>query len=188
MDWKRFLRIERKTKIDVVVGDITTIPADAIVNAAKSSLMGGGGVDGAIHAAGGPTILLACQQLRTFELQDGLSAGDAVATIAGDLPADYVIHTVGPRYEIDHPDAYEQLVSILRSAYRKSLYEADRVGAKTITFPLISSGVYGWPLEDAIHQAVAAVRDTKTNVRKITFVTRTPATADLLRHEIAAMK
>lgn len=130
-------------------GDITTIDVDAVVNAANSSLMGGGGVDGAIHRAGGPSILEECKALRAEQLPDGLPAGQAVATTAGELPARWVIHTVGPTYAktIDKSET-------LASCYRQSLRTAIEIGARTVAFPAISAGVYGWPMDDAARIAV----------------------------------
>src|SRR3954462_4737054 len=116
--------------IELVVGDITEQEVDAIVNAANPSLLGGGGVDGAIHRAGGPAILEECRRLRSTTLPDGLPTGDAVATTAGNLPARWVIHTVGPVWAktIDHTDQLE-------SCYRRSLAVADELGARRVTFP-----------------------------------------------------
>src|SRR5690625_2203456 len=130
-------------EIIVQQGDITTIEVDAIVNAANTSLLGGGGVDGAIHSAGGPDILAATKELRATSLPDGLPTGDAVATTAGNLPARWVIHTVGPVYAKS-----EDRSELLASAYRRSLEVAVTVGAQTVAFPAISAGIYGWPLED----------------------------------------
>lgn len=133
----------------IIPGDITTVEADVIVNAANSSLLGGGGVDGAIHAAGGPEILAACRQLRATVLPDGLPAGDAVETTAGNLPARWVIHTVGPVYSLS-----EDRSEILASAYRSCLNLAKKLGATSIAFPLISAGAYGWPMDDAVRIAL----------------------------------
>lgn len=153
------------TIIDVVRGDITTLRVDAIVNAANSALLGGGGVDGAIHRAGGPAILAECKVLRNTTLPNGLSAGAAVATTAGRMPSTWVIHTVGPRYS-----PHEDRSAILRAAYVRSLAVADSVGAKTVAFPLISGGSYGWPVEDAVAQQVSAVTGASTNVEIISLV------------------
>ncbi|KAA0022422.1 O-acetyl-ADP-ribose deacetylase [Antrihabitans cavernicola] len=169
------------TDIEVVLGDITTVAVDAIVNAANSGLLGGGGVDGAIHRAGGPEILAACRQLRATRLPDGLPTGDAVATTAGTLPATWVIHTVGPVYSRD-----EDRSALLRSAYSRSLAVADELGARTVAFPLVSAGVYGWPADDAVHQAVTAVRSSDTKVTTVTFVAFSERMADLLRTELSA--
>ena len=140
-------------ELRILRGDITEIETDAIVNAANSSLLGGGGVDGAIHRKGGPEILAACRELRAGPLTGGLPAGRAVATTAGRLPARWVIHTVGPVYSphADHSD-------VLRSCYRESLRVARELGAGRVSFPLISAGVYRWPKADAITQAFAVLR------------------------------
>ncbi len=139
--------------VEAVLGDITDQAVDAIVNAANSSLLGGGGVDGAIHRKGGPEILEACRDLRAGHYGGGLPVGEAVATTAGRLPARWVIHTVGPVHS-DTEDRGEQL----RSCYRESLRVAVGLGARSIAFPLISSGVYHWPIDDALHQALGVLR------------------------------
>src|SRR5690348_9406513 len=146
-------------RIELVQGDITTQDVDAVVNAANSSLLGGGGVDGAIHAAGGPQILAACRELRASALPDGLPTGRAVATTAGRLPARWVIHTVGPVYGRD-PDA----AALLASAYGSSLDVADDLGAASVAFPSISTGAYGYPLHEAAPIAVRAVQDAGSRV------------------------
>jgi O-acetyl-ADP-ribose deacetylase (regulator of RNase III) len=153
------------TRIELVKGDITRFAADAIVNAANHSLLGGGGVDGAIHRAGGPAILEECQELRATTLPDGLPTGQAVATTAGDLPARWVIHTVGPVWAktIDHTDK-------LASCYRESLRVADELGASTVAFPAVSAGIYGWPMDDAARVAVGTVAATPSAVELATFV------------------
>ncbi|MDQ6851216.1 MAG: O-acetyl-ADP-ribose deacetylase [Actinomycetota bacterium] len=138
-------------RIELGHGDITRERVDAIVNAANSSLLGGGGVDGAIHRRGGPEILAACRELRESEYPQGLPPGQAVATTAGDLDARWVIHTVGPVYGRGD-------VETLRSCYRSSLALADSHGAASIAFPLISAGAYGWPVDDAIRQALDTIR------------------------------
>ena len=152
-------------EIEVVRGDITEQQVDAIVNAANSSLLGGGGVDGAIHRAGGPDILAACRQLRDEQLPDGLPTGQAVATTGGRLPAGWVIHTVGPIYGNEADP-----VSLLRSCHVTALAEADRVGAATVAFPAISCGVYGYPVGEAAPIAVATVRTADTQVALVRFV------------------
>jgi O-acetyl-ADP-ribose deacetylase (regulator of RNase III) len=152
-------------RILLLRGDITTQPVDAIVNAANSSLLGGGGVDGAIHRAGGPAILEACRELRRTSLPDGLATGDAVATTAGDLPARWVIHTVGPVYA-----AGEDRTGLLASCHTSSLGVADELGARTVAFPAISTGVYGYPLDLAAPVAVAAVGEAATRVEEVRFV------------------
>jgi O-acetyl-ADP-ribose deacetylase (regulator of RNase III) len=141
--------------VELVCGDITEQRVDAIVNAANSSLLGGGGVDGAIHRRGGPAIVSACRELRAGQYRDGLPTGAAVATTAGNLPARWVIHTVGPVYAHS-----EDRSEALRSCYRESLRVANELGATSIAFPLISSGVYGWPMDDALRQALTVLRDT----------------------------
>jgi O-acetyl-ADP-ribose deacetylase (regulator of RNase III) len=151
--------------IELHLGDITRFAADAIVNAANSSLLGGGGVDGAIHRVGGPEILAECQAIRRSTLPDGLPAGQAVATTAGSLPADWVIHTVGPVYSMR-----EDRSATLASCYRSSLVVADELGARTVAFPAVSAGVYGWPMADAARVAVGAVQTAETSVATVTFV------------------
>jgi O-acetyl-ADP-ribose deacetylase (regulator of RNase III) len=160
--------------IEVVVGDITDQEVDAVVNAANSSLLGGLGVDGAIHRVGGPTILAACRAVRASRWPQGMPEGEAVATTAGNLRAHWVIHTVGPVYS-----ATEDRSAILASAYRRSLEVADEVGAATIAFPAISAGAYGWPMADAARIAVETVRASSTRVEGVLFV--------VLREEAAAM-
>ena len=136
-----------------VRSDITEADVDVIVNAANPGLLGGGGVDGAIHAAGGPAILAECRSLKAG-LPDGrLPRGQAVATTAGRLPARWVVHTAGPIWS-----ASQDRAEVLRSCYRESLRVADELGARTVAFPAISAGIYGWPLDDAARQAVAGVR------------------------------
>ncbi|MYY86117.1 MULTISPECIES: O-acetyl-ADP-ribose deacetylase [unclassified Streptomyces] len=140
--------------ITLVQGDITAQRADAIVNAANSSLLGGGGVDGAIHRRGGPDILADCRRLRASHHGRGLPTGRAVATTAGRLDAHHVIHTVGPVWS-----ATEDRSELLASCHRESLRVAAELGARTVAFPAISTGVYRWPLEDAARIAVATVRE-----------------------------
>ncbi|WP_327660783.1 MULTISPECIES: O-acetyl-ADP-ribose deacetylase [unclassified Streptomyces] len=149
----------------LIQGDITEQEVDAIVNAANSSLLGGGGVDGAIHRAGGPEILAECRALRASQYGKGLPTGQAVATTAGRLPARYVIHTVGPRWSTT-----EDRSDLLASCYRESLRVADELHARVVAFPAISTGIYGWPLEDGARIAVETVRATPTSVEEIRFV------------------
>ncbi|MDT6984171.1 O-acetyl-ADP-ribose deacetylase [Streptomyces lusitanus] len=151
--------------LTLVQGDITRQSADAIVNAANSSLLGGGGVDGAIHRRGGPEILEECRALRASRYGKGLPTGQAVATTAGRLDARWVIHTVGPVHS-----ATEDRSDLLASCYRESLRVAGELGARTVAFPAISTGVYRWPLDDAARIAVETVRTTDTAVEEITFV------------------
>lgn len=152
-------------RITLVRGDITTQDVDAVVNAANSSLLGGGGVDGAIHRAGGPEILLACRALRASHYGRGLSTGEAVATTAGRLSARWVIHTVGPVYS-----AHEDRSALLAACHTNSLSVADTLSAKTVAFPAISTGIFGWPMADAARIAVATVRGATTDVDEVRFV------------------
>ena len=152
--------------ITLVQGDITAQEVDAVVNAANSSLLGGGGVDGAIHRRGGPAILEACRALRADRLHDGLPAGQAVATTAGNLPARWVIHTVGPVFSKG-----EDRSAVLASAYRESLRVAEELGAATVAFPAVSAGVFGWPLDDAARIAVETARaHDPVSVQEVRFV------------------
>lgn len=151
--------------IVLVRGDITEQEVDAMVNAANSSLMGGGGVDGAIHRKGGPAILEECKRIRAERLPDGLPTGQAVATTAGNLPARWVIHTVGPVYA-----KREDRSGLLASCHVDSLRVADELGVRTVAFPAISTGVYGYPVEEAAPVAVEAVRTANTSVEEVRFV------------------
>ena len=156
---------ENAPDIVLVEGDITTQEVDAIVNAANSSLLGGGGVDGAIHRAGGPSILAECEQIRRTTFPDGLPTGRAVATGGGDLPARWVIHTVGPVYA-----ASDDPVDELASCHTESLRIADELGARTVAFPAISTGAFGYPIAAAAAVAIGAVRDAETAVEEVRFV------------------
>jgi len=151
--------------LEFVQGDITEQHVDAVVNAANSSLLGGGGVDGAIHRRGGPDILAECRQIRAGRYPDGLPTGQAVATTAGRLPARWVIHTVGPVYA-----RREDRSALLESCYRESLRVADELGAASVAFPAVSAGIYGWPMDDAARIAVETVRAAGTNVALVRFV------------------
>ncbi|AWW36872.1 O-acetyl-ADP-ribose deacetylase [Streptomyces cadmiisoli] len=153
------------TTITLVQGDITRQSVDAIVNAANSSLLGGGGVDGAIHRRGGPAILEECRKLRASRYGRGLPTGRAVATTAGRLDARWVVHTVGPVYS-----EQEDRSDLLASCYRESLRVADELGARTVAFPAVSTGVYRWPMADAARIALGTVRSTPTSVEEIRFV------------------
>ncbi|UYB39003.1 O-acetyl-ADP-ribose deacetylase [Streptomyces sp. Je 1-4] len=153
------------TSLTLIQGDITEQAVDAVVNAANSSLLGGGGVDGAIHRRGGPEILDACRDLRAAQYGRGLPTGQAVATTAGRLPARWVIHTVGPVHS-----ETEDRSALLASCYRESLRIADELGVRTVAFPAISTGVYRWPMEEAARIAVETVRDTETAVEEVRFV------------------
>jgi O-acetyl-ADP-ribose deacetylase (regulator of RNase III) len=142
------------TRLSVVLGDLTTQQVDAVVNAANSELLGGGGVDGAIHSAGGPVIYEECLELRRTTWRHGLPTGEAVVTSAGALPAQWVIHTVGPRY--GRHAGME--AALLAACHRSSLDVAWGVGARTVAFPAISCGVFGYPPEQAAPIAVGAVQ------------------------------
>lgn len=157
-------------------GDITKLTVDAVVNAANTSLLGGGGVDGAIHSAGGPEILAATKQLRATVLPDGLPTGAAVATTAGKLPARWVIHTVGPVWS-----ASEDRRELLVSAYRRSMEIADELGAASVAFPTISAGVYGWPHDDAVAVGLETVQSmaAQVSVAKVIFVPFSAAMKEL---------
>lgn len=146
---KKFLQ----GRVVVVVGDITTQRVDALVNAANSSLLGGGGVDGAIHRAGGPRILEECRELRRTTYPKGLPTGEAVITGGGNLPARYVIHTVGPIYGRENGREAE----LLASCYQKSLELASDLSIESLAFPAISTGIYGYPRAEAAAVASAAI-------------------------------
>jgi O-acetyl-ADP-ribose deacetylase (regulator of RNase III) len=147
--------------VTAVHGDITRQQVDAIVNAANNRMRGGGGVDGAIHRAGGRTILDDC----VARFPHGLATGHAGWTTAGDLPATWVIHTVGPNYAAGERDR-----ALLESCYRRALEVADELGARSVSFPLISAGIYAWPLNDAIDAAVTTIATTPTRVEEVVLV------------------
>jgi O-acetyl-ADP-ribose deacetylase (regulator of RNase III) len=156
-------------KICLVQGDISDMDTDAVVNAANSSLMGGGGVDGAIHRRGGPKILEECKRLRAREWPGGLPTGKAAMTTGGNLKAKYVIHTVGPIWR----GGKQKESELLADAYRNSLKLAVSKGLKTIAFPSISTGAYGYPIEKASGIALATVKDfleKEDNLDKVMFV------------------
>jgi O-acetyl-ADP-ribose deacetylase len=152
-------------EITLALGDITQQDVDAVVNAANSGLLGGGGVDGAIHRRGGPDILAECRRLREDRFRDGLPPGQAVATTAGRLPARWVIHTVGPVYS-----RKQDRSEILASCYRESLWVADGLGAATVAFPAVSAGIYGWPADSAAQIAISAVRESGAAIAEARFV------------------
>lgn len=166
------------TTIRAVCGDITTLEVDAIVNAANNRMRGGGGVDGAIHDAGGPAVLEDCKQ----RFPRGLATGDAGWTTAGEMPARWVIHTVGPNHRAGQTDR-----RLLESCYRRCLEVADGLGARSIAFPLISAGVYGWPKRDAIAAAVDVVSSTPTNVAEIILVAFDQRRFEEIDAELAAL-
>lgn len=161
--------------ITAVLGDITQQRVDAIVNAANRRMRGGGGVDGAIHRAGGPEVLADC----IARFPAGLATGDAGYTTAGLLPAKWVIHTVGPNHA-----AGEQDPELLVSCYRRSLEVADELGARTVAFPLVSAGVYGWPLRDAVKIAVRTLAETNTRVDEARIVAFDDDVHDLVQSAI----
>lgn len=148
-------------RVEMVCGDITRQHVDAIINAANRGMRGGGGVDGAIHRAGGPAVLRDCVQ----RFPNGLATGQAGWTTAGDLPAQWVIHVVGPNRH-----AGETEPDLLASCYRNALAVADELDVRTLAAPLVSAGVYGWPVDDAARIAVETVRDTVSSVELVRFV------------------
>jgi O-acetyl-ADP-ribose deacetylase (regulator of RNase III) len=162
-------------------GDITQQEVDAVVNAANGSLLGGGGVDGAIHRHGGPAILEACREVRRTIWPAGLPTGQAVATTGGDLPARWVIHTVGPVYAASPDPAAE-----LAACHTNALRVADEVGARTVAFPAISTGVYGYPPDEAAPVALAAVVGAPTEVAEVRFVLFDEDTLEVFRAALEA--
>lgn len=164
-------------EVVVVQGDITTLEVDAVVNAANNRMRGGGGVDGAIHRAGGPAVLDDC----VARFPDGLATGDAGWTTAGNMPARWVIHTVGPNHRAGQTDR-----ELLVSCYRRSLEVADELGAMSVAFPLISAGIYGWPKDDAIAVAVDTVRSADTSVEQVLLVGLDEGTCERLRQRLAS--
>lgn len=166
------------TAVDVTVvqGDITQQAVDAVVNAANNRMRGGGGVDGAIHRAGGPAVLEDC--VRRFP--HGLATGDAGWTTAGDMAAQWVIHVVGPNRNAGQTDR-----SLLTSCYTRALEVADELGARTVAFPLVSAGVYGWPKDDAIAAALEVFRAAETRVEEARIVAFDRATLDLVSAQLS---
>lgn len=164
--------------IEVVHGDITTQDVDAVVNAANNAMRGGGGVDGAIHRAGGPAVLEDC--IRRFP--DGLATGDAGWTTAGDLPAKWVIHTVGPNFRAGERDR-----EVLVSCYRRVLEVADELSVGSVAFPLISAGVYGWPREDAMDVAVETVSAARSSADRVLLVAMDAGVIEGLRMRVARL-
>ncbi len=169
-------------RIVLVLGDITGQQVDAVVNAANSSLLGGGGVDGAIHRRGGPDILAACRGLRGGRYPHGLPAGQAVATTAGRLPARWVIHTVGPVYS-----ETQDRSALLASCYTESLRVARQLGARTMAFPAVSAGVYGWPAGDAARIAVRTVHASEHQIDEARFVLFSQDMYDEFERALAAL-
>lgn len=172
-------------QIDVVRGDLTRERVDAVVNAANSTLLGGGGVDGALHAAAGPSLLAECRRVRATTWPDGLPVGEAVATGAGDLPARWVVHTVGPNWNRGQRDP-----GLLASCFTRSLDVAADVGARTVAFPAISAGAYGWAMPTVADVAVRAVRgwavDRPDGLDHVRFVVTTDAALTGFRDALAA--
>jgi len=163
-------------EITVVHGDITRQEVDAVVNAANRGMRGGGGVDGAIHAAGGPAVLADC----VARFPHGLSTGDAGWTTAGELPARWVIHVVGPNHRAGETDR-----ALLTSCYSRALAVADELGALSVAFPLVSAGIYGWPKDDAIAAAVDTLAAATTRVEEARLVAFDRATYDAIRAAVA---
>ena len=170
--------------IEAVTGDITTERVEAIVNAANGSLLGGGGVDGAIHRAAGPDLLEECRELRRTTYPHGLPVGEAVATGAGNLPAKWVIHTVGPNRLAGQTDP-----ALLASCFETSLTEAVKVGARSVAFPAVSAGVYGWEAAEVARIAVAAVRGSPHlgELDLVRFVLFSPATYEAFIAELSTL-
>ncbi|MEP6980207.1 MAG: macro domain-containing protein [Nakamurella sp.] len=169
-------------ELQLASGDITGMiceSVDAVVSSVSASLIsGGGGVDGAVQRAGGSAVLRACQEIRRTSHPDGVAVGDAVATTAGRLGCRWVIHTVGPAYDPDQSTA-------LRSCYTRSLAVADEIGAGAVAFPLVSAGALGWPVVDAIRQALTAVRDADTAVDRVVLILFDQATFSLAQEVMA---
>jgi O-acetyl-ADP-ribose deacetylase len=165
-------------EINLVEGDITTQEVDAVVNAANSGMRGGGGVDGAIHRAGGPAVLADCKK----RFPDGLATGDAGWTTAGEMPARWVIHVVGPNYRAGQTDR-----ALLTSCYARALEVADELGARTVAFPLVSAGIYGWPLDDAVDAAVSTLAGADTGVEEARIVAFGRETAEAIRARVSQL-
>jgi len=161
----------RGMELTVVQGDITEQDVDAVVNAANRAMRGGGGVDGAIHRAGGPAVLEDC----VARFPHGLATGDAGWTTAGRMQARWVIHVVGPNFRAGERDR-----SLLTSCYARALAVADQIGARSVAFPLVSAGIYGWPFGDAVDAAVTTLRSTPTQVEEARMVAFGPEAYDAL--------
>jgi O-acetyl-ADP-ribose deacetylase len=162
--------------VTVVQGDITAQQVDAVVNAANRAMRGGGGVDGAIHRAGGPDVLADCRR----RFPHGLATGDAGWTTAGDLPARWVVHVVGPNWNAGERDR-----ALLTSCYSRALEVAGELGARTIAFPLVSAGVYGWPQDDAVAAAVETLRASPTQVEEARLVAYDATTYDRIAQRLS---
>ncbi|MFC7848446.1 O-acetyl-ADP-ribose deacetylase [Arthrobacter sp. NPDC057388] len=172
-------------RIEIVEGDITGRPVDAVVNAANSSLLGGGGVDGAIHRAAGPELLAACRELRATTLQDGLPVGAAVATPGFGLRARWVIHTVGPNRHAGQTNP-----ALLASCFSESLRIAEELGVRSLAFPAVSAGVYGWDARQVAQIALDTVRSyaarpAEHGVELVEFVLFSPEAAAVFRSVLA---
>ena len=163
-------------RISAVQGDITAQDTDVVVNAANRGMRGGGGVDGAVHRAGGPAVLADC----VARFPRGLATGDAGWTTAGLMPAQWVVHVVGPNRNAGETDR-----SLLLSCYARALAVADELGARSIAFPLVSAGVYGWPKDDAIAAALEVLRSAETSVEEARIVAFDAASYDLVRAALA---
>lgn len=173
------MKTQSKNNIHILIGDITTVNTDAIVNPANSSLLGGGGADGAIHKAGGKEILKECEFLRENHYPDGLPTGEAVITTAGNMKAKYVIHTVGPQYRFDNnPQEH------LQSCYRKSFLLAEKYKCKSISFSSIATGVYAYPKEEAAkiaYETISALLPDAQYIKDVVFVFYSKKDADIFR-------
>jgi O-acetyl-ADP-ribose deacetylase len=174
-------------RVSVKFGDITKEAVDAVVNAANSTLLGGGGVDGAIHRAGGPDVLKECKEIRRTQYPDGLPTGEAVITTAGKMVAKHVIHTVGPVYG----RGGEGKAELLAACYRNSLRLAAETGLKTIAFPAISTGVYGYPLDEAAKVSSESIKkflDADPSIKEVrlVFFSESDANVFLKNHSFAA--
>jgi O-acetyl-ADP-ribose deacetylase (regulator of RNase III) len=172
-------------RITVVPGDLTRQQVDVVVNAANSTLLGGGGVDGALHAAAGPRLREECRRLRNTTYRDGLPVGQAVATGAGDLPARWVVHTVGPNRSRGQTDP-----ALLASCFTESLRVSAAAGARSVAFPAISAGAYGWDVTEVARIAVDAVRRAEADgvtgpVEEVRFVPFGPAAERAFRDAVA---
>ncbi|MCG2622839.1 O-acetyl-ADP-ribose deacetylase [Arthrobacter sp. I2-34] len=163
-------------EISILQGDITVRPVDAVVNAANSRLLGGGGVDGAIHAAAGPALLAACRDLRRTTLPGGLPVGQAVATAGYRLPARWIIHTVGPNRGAGQTDP-----GLLASAFRQSLLVAEDLGARTVAFPAIGAGIFGWDADTVARVGLGETLGHDGGVQLVEFVLFTPRLAEVFR-------